>query len=98
MKEEWRWGLTLKIPCMAWTSILTVSARRQHPKLHVQEATVLSRAVKEHERRRGQKEGFSGAPGDCLAFKYYRDVSLPQIPRAPAEGRVLCRAAVGSNA
>ncbi len=42
----------------------------------VQEATVLSRAVKEHERRRGEKEGFSKAPGDCLAFKYYRDVRL----------------------
>jgi len=35
---------------------------------------MLSRAVKEHERRRGEKEGFSAATGDCLAFKYYRDV------------------------
>ena len=40
----------------------------------VQEATVLSRSAKEHERRKGEKEGFSKAPGDCLAFKYYRDV------------------------
>ena len=43
----------------------------------LQEATTLSRAVKEHGRRRGQSEGFSIAPGDCLAFKYYRDVSRP---------------------
>jgi hypothetical protein len=42
----------------------------------LQEATVLSRAVKEHERRGGDKEGFSEAPGDCLAYKYYRDVGL----------------------
>lgn len=46
----------------------------------MQEATVLSRAVKEHERRGGQKEGFSVAPGDCLAFKYYRDVSPFMLP------------------
>ena len=45
----------------------------------LQEATTLSRAVKEHGRRRGQKEGFSIAPGDCLAFKYYRDVSRPSL-------------------
>lgn len=42
-----------------------------------QEATMLARSVKEHERRKGLKEGFSGAPGDCLAFKYYRDVRPP---------------------
>lgn len=36
---------------------------------------MLARAVKDHERRDGTKEGFSGTPGDCLAYKYYRDVS-----------------------
>ena len=46
----------------------------------LQEATTLSRAAKEHERRGGQKEGFSVAPGDCLAFKYYRDVSRSLLP------------------
>lgn len=44
-----------------------------------QEATTLSRAVREHGRRMGEKEGFSIAPGDCLAFKYYRDVSCPLL-------------------
>ena len=35
---------------------------------------MLSRSVKEHERRAGHKEGFSAQPGDCLAYKHYRDV------------------------
>ena len=35
--------------------------------------TVLARAMKEHERRKGAREGFSESPGDCLAFKHYRD-------------------------
>ena len=42
----------------------------------MQEAGVLARAVKEQERRKGEKEGFSAAPGDCLAYKHYRDVRL----------------------
>jgi hypothetical protein len=37
------------------------------------ESTVLARAVKEHERRKGENEGFSESPADCLAYKYYRD-------------------------
>lgn len=45
--------------------------------LCAQDAVVLARAVKEHERREGEKLGFSGdEPGDCLAFKHYRDVSI----------------------
>jgi Rubisco accumulation factor 1 alpha helical domain len=40
----------------------------------MQEAVILARAVKEHERREGVKLGFSKSPGDCLAFKFYRDV------------------------
>lgn len=38
-----------------------------------QESAVLERAVKEQERREGHREGFSSTPGDCLAYKYYRD-------------------------
>ena len=37
------------------------------------ESTVLARAVKEHERRKGENEGFTGSPADCLAYKHYRD-------------------------
>eukprot|EP00884_Botryococcus_braunii_P023077 jgi/Botrbrau1/9453/Bobra.0252s0074.1 len=37
------------------------------------EATTLSRAIKDHERRNAWKEGFTDHPGDCLAYKYYRD-------------------------
>ena len=40
-----------------------------------QESQVLARSVKDHERRVGTKEGFSNEMGDCLAYKYYRDVS-----------------------
>jgi hypothetical protein len=35
---------------------------------------VLARAVKEHERKDGKREGFSDTPGDVLAYKHYRDV------------------------
>ena len=37
------------------------------------QAQVLARAIKEHERRKGEGEGFTNSPGDCLAYKYYRD-------------------------
>ncbi len=37
------------------------------------ESTMLARAVKEHERRKGENEGFSGSPADCVAYKHYRD-------------------------
>ncbi|BDA49792.1 Rubisco accumulation factor 1, chloroplastic [Coccomyxa sp. Obi] len=36
-------------------------------------ATLVARSVKEQQRRKGENEGFSDAPGDCLAYKYYRD-------------------------
>lgn len=39
------------------------------------ECNALARAVKEYERRRSEREGFSAAPGDVLAFKYYRDAA-----------------------
>ena len=47
-----------------------------------QDAVALARAVREHERREGAKRGFSEAPGDCLAFKYYRDVRAALGPHA----------------
>lgn len=46
---------------------------------HVQESEVLAKAYKEHERRKGEKEGFAYTPADALAFKYYRDVSKPEL-------------------
>lgn len=45
----------------------------------LQESAILERAVKEQERREGDKEGFTNSPGDCLAFKYYRDVSSDML-------------------
>lgn len=41
----------------------------------VQMCDVLARSMKEWERRPSERSGFSFAPGDCLAFKYLRDVS-----------------------
>lgn len=35
---------------------------------------ILGRALKEHTRRSGEKEGFAYTPQDCMAFKFYRDV------------------------
>jgi hypothetical protein len=31
--------------------------------------------MKEWDRRRGERTGFNNSPGDCMAFKYLRDVS-----------------------
>lgn len=31
--------------------------------------------MKEWDRRRGERTGFNDSPGDCMAFKYLRDVS-----------------------
>lgn len=41
--------------------------------LNSSESVILARSVKEHERRKGENEGFSDSPADCLAYKYYRD-------------------------
>jgi hypothetical protein len=43
-------------------------------KLGVKEANELARAVKDYERRKGPeaRKDFTSAPGDCLAFAYYR--------------------------
>ena len=51
----------------------------------VQEVSVLARAAKEQERRQGDKEGFTSSPGDCLAYKYHRDV----CPEAPYSSRTM---------
>ena len=40
----------------------------------MQGAVLLARAMKDYERRGGLKEGFSSAPADCVAYKFYRDV------------------------
>ncbi|GMH35219.1 hypothetical protein BSKO_03087 [Bryopsis sp. KO-2023] len=40
--------------------------------LSQEEALELARAIKEHIRRQGKKEGFSSDPEDCLAYKHYR--------------------------
>uniref|UniRef100_A0A1D2A4V5 Uncharacterized protein n=2 Tax=Auxenochlorella protothecoides TaxID=3075 RepID=A0A1D2A4V5_AUXPR len=45
----------------------------QARQMDAQSARVLARAIKEWVRREGDKQGFSNAPADCLAFKYYRD-------------------------
>jgi hypothetical protein len=52
--------------------------------LEPREALILAKAVKEHERRVGGKEGFSASPGDCLAYKHYRDVSACRAAAGPA--------------
>lgn len=41
------------------------------------EAQMLARAIKEHERRDGRREGFADTPADVLAYKYFRDVRGP---------------------
>ena len=44
--------------------------------LDPQACEVLARSMKEWERRPSERRGFSDGPGDCLAFKYMRDVSF----------------------
>jgi hypothetical protein len=46
---------------------------------HLQSSEALARAMKEWERRPGERNGFSDSPGDCLAFKYLRDVSAAAV-------------------
>lgn len=46
------------------------------------ECTMLARAIKEHERRSGQRDGFSDSPADCLAYKQYRDALECRKPEA----------------
>lgn len=36
---------------------------------------ILARAMKEWDRRANERQGYSNTAGDCLAFKYMRDVS-----------------------
>ena len=51
---------------------------------------MLARAMKDHERRIGGDLGFSDAPGDCLAFKYYRDVRTPDWVHIQSFGQPAC--------
>lgn len=55
------------------------------------ESQVLARAVKEHERRDGRREGFADTPGDVLAYKYFRDVSAAVGALGSRARAVLCR-------
>ena len=41
----------------------------------MQGAVLLARAMKDYERKGGLKDGFSSVPADCVAYKFYRDVS-----------------------
>ena len=40
----------------------------------LQQCEILARAMKEWDRRPGERAGFTDSPGDCMAFKYLRDV------------------------
>lgn len=44
--------------------------------LYLQACEVLARAMKEWDRRPRERSGFSASPGDCMAFKHLRDVSV----------------------
>lgn len=73
IRQSWQWGRQGRLrrgSCRASTLAAAGCA------VCLQESQVLARAVKDHERRVGTKEGFGGEPGDCLAYKYYRDVSV----------------------
>ena len=69
--------------------LVVESVRKQRPScpqrlavlvlLLMQGAVLLARAMKDYERRGGLKEGFSSAPADCVAYKFYRDVR-PELP------------------
>lgn len=44
-----------------------------------QECDTLARAMKEWERRPGDRKGFNDGPADCMAFKHLRDVSADGV-------------------
>ena len=46
------------------------------------QCSMLAKAIKEHERRSGQRDGFSESPADCLAYKHYRDALECRKPEA----------------
>jgi len=48
--------------------------------LDTQDSAVLARSIKEHERKRSGYQSFSEDPGDCLAFKYWRDAQETKNP------------------
>lgn len=51
-----------------------------------QECDVLARAMKEWDRRPSERSGFNDGPGDCMAFKYLRDVRAPVRRGVPGPG------------
>jgi hypothetical protein len=64
-------GVAVKPSARLFGEVLTVVFAGSLP----QECEVLARAMKEWERRETERHGFSDQPGDCMAFKYLRDVS-----------------------
>jgi hypothetical protein len=59
-----------------------------HAYARAQACDGLARAMKEWERRLGERTGFDDSPGDCMAFKHLRDVSTAGGGGAAARGRV----------
>jgi hypothetical protein len=63
---------------------------------------VLARAIKEHERREGEREGFAATAADCLTYKHYRDAAECRL-RTDAElclrkGLAVAGASAGAKA
>ena len=79
--RTWIWAVSFVLVCRPSiaSSPPRVGSACAESSAIVQETNVLSRAIREHARRQGQHEGFSTSPGDCLAYKYFRDVR-PQPP------------------
>ncbi|KAK9904948.1 hypothetical protein WJX75_006180 [Coccomyxa subellipsoidea] len=65
--------LLYEMRLLSVTSRPTLAAYIADNELDPPMASLLSRSVKEQLRRKGENDGFSQAPGDCLAYKYYRD-------------------------
>jgi len=53
--------------------------------LDVQQCEILARAMKEWDRRPGERAGFTDSPGDCMAFKYLRDAVECRLAEDAAE-------------
>lgn len=74
------WAKVLRPPhvpangCPSTSNIAVCPACLARPR-SPHESMVLARAIKEHERRNGRREGFADTPADALAYKFYRDVS-----------------------
>ncbi|KAF8061091.1 RAF1 [Scenedesmus sp. PABB004] len=62
-----------------------------------QQSEVLARAMKEWDRRPGERAGFSESPGDCMAFKFLRDAVECRFPEDAAERVQLALAAADTD-